>query len=236
MLKRFLILMMAAGAAQASVPSAAEVLQQVDHYRMPVNSFEASVRIEAGNGQEPGTYVIRGANYNQVLVEATSVEQRGQKFLTTDSGLFFYAPRTRRAIRLTPLQTLLGKANIGDLSRIRFSHDYDATVLEGDTDGCPAKSCVALELRSRNDAATYSKITLLAARQDGRYVPLKAMLYVASGKLLKVATFDSAKGGLPPTTRYADPQRPDEETRVVFEKVRAAEFPANMFNPRTLEQ
>lgn len=236
MYRAFLILMMAAGAAQASVPDAADILLQVDQYRMPVDSFEAKVRIEAGKGEEPGTYVIRGANYNQVLVEATSVDQRGQKFLTTDSGLFFYAPRTRRAIRLTPLQTLLGKASIGDLSRIRFSHDYDAAVLEGGTDDCPARNCIALELRSRSEAATYAKITLLAARQDGRYVPLKAMLYVASGKLLKIATFDPAKGGLPPTTRYADPQRAGEETRVVFEKVRAAEFPANMFNPRTLEQ
>lgn len=228
--------MMFAGSAQASVPNAAEILAQVDQYRMPVNSFEANVRIEAGKDQEPGTYVIRGANYNQVLVEATSVDQRGQKFLTTDSGLFFYAPRTRRAIRLTPLQTLLGKANIGDLSRIRFSHDYDASVMEGEAEGCPAKSCVALDLRSRSDAATYAKITLFAARQDGHYVPLKAMLYVASGKLLKIATFDAAKSGLPPTTRYADPQQPGEETRVVFEKLKAAEFPANMFNPRTLEQ
>jgi outer membrane lipoprotein-sorting protein len=236
MYKTFLILMMAAGAAQASVPDAAEILSQVDQYRMPLDSFEATVRIDAGKGEEPGTYVIRGANYNQVLVEATSVDQRGQKFLTTDSGLFFYAPRTRRAIRLTPLQTLLGKASIGDLSRIRFSHDYDAAVLEEGIDDCPARHCVALALRSRSEAATYARITLLAARQDGRYVPLKAMLYVASGKLLKVATFDPAKGGLPPTTRYADPQRAGEETRVVFEKVRAAEFPANMFNPRTLEQ
>jgi len=236
MLRRFLILMTCAASAQASTPSAAEILQQVDQYRMPVNSFEANVRIEAGNGQEPGTYVIRGANYNQVLVEATSVDQRGQKFLTTDSGLFFYAPRTRRAIRLTPLQTLLGKANIGDLSRIRFSHDYEAAVLDGETEGCPGKACVALELRSRNDAATYAKITLLAGRQDGHYVPLKAMLYVASGKLLKIATFDAAKGGLPLTTRYVDPQQPGEETRVVFEKLKAVEFPANMFNPRTLEQ
>lgn len=236
MLKYSLILTMFAGPAHASALSAADILQQVDQYRMPVNSFEANVRIEAGKDQEPGTYVIRGANYNQVLVEATSVDQRGQKFLTTDSGLFFYAPRTRRAIRLTPLQTLLGKANIGDLSRIRFSHDYDATLLDGEADGCPAKACVALELRSRSEASTYSKITLLAARQDGHFVPLRAMLYVASGKLLKIATFDAAKGGLPPTTRYADPQQPGEETRVVFEKLKAAEFPANMFNPRTLEQ
>jgi len=236
MLKRFMVLMVAAGSAHAAMPHASEILAQVDHYRMPVNSFEARVRIEAGRDQEPGTYVIRGANYNQVLVEATSIDQRGQKFLTTDTGLFFYAPRTRRAIRLTPLQTLLGKASIGDLSRLRFSQDYDADVRQEAAQGCPVSPCLVLELRSRNDAATYSRITLLVAKQGGQYVPVKAMLYVASGKLLKVASFDPAKGGLPPTTRYSDPARPAEETRVVFENVKAAEFPANMFNPRTLEQ
>ena len=131
---------------------------------------------------------------------------------------------------------MLFRSRMRDLSRIRFSHDYEAAVLDGGTDGCPANACIALELRSRSDAATYARITLLAARQDGHFVPLKAMLYVASGKLLKIASFDAAQGGLPPTTRYIDPLQPGEETRVVFEKLKAAEFPANMFNPRTLEQ
>ena len=97
--------------ALAAVPSAQDILRQVDHYRLPLDSFEAAVRIvpvQGGKEQEPGTYVVRGANHNQALVEATSVDQRGEKFLTTDGGILFYAPLTRRAIRLTPLQTLPG--------------------------------------------------------------------------------------------------------------------------------
>ncbi|SFM61690.1 hypothetical protein SAMN02982985_04722 [Rugamonas rubra] len=225
--------------ATAAAPSPQEILRQVDRYRLPLNSFEASVRIvpvQGGVEQEAGTYIVRGANHNQALVEATSVEQRGQKFLTTDSGIFFYAPRTRRAIRLTPLQTLRGKASIGDLARISFENDYEVALAETAQPGCPADSCVALALSSKNEAATYTRITLLVGRQRGQYVPLKAMLYVASGKLLKLAVFDAASGGLPPTTHYSDPQQTADETRVVFEKIRAVDFPASTFNPRSLEQ
>jgi outer membrane lipoprotein-sorting protein len=225
--------------AAAGNPSAQDILQQVDRYRLPLNSFEASVRIipeKNGKEQESGTYLIRGANHNQVLVEATSIDQRGQKFLTTDSGLFFYAPRTKRAIRLTPLQTLRGKAAIGDLARINFEHDYSATPTELPPQSCADDNCLALELNSKNDAATYTRITLVVTKQRDQYRPVKAMLYVASGKLLKIARFDAAGAGLPPTTHYLDPQDPSEATRVVFEKINAVEFPANTFNPRSLEQ
>ncbi|WP_332855732.1 outer membrane lipoprotein-sorting protein [Duganella sp. S19_KUP01_CR8] len=221
-----------------AAPPATEILRQVDRYRMPFDSFEAAVRIvpfQNGQEQEPGTYVIRGANHNQVLVEATSIDQRGQKFLTTDAGIFFYAPRTRRAIRLTPLQTLRGKASIGDLARISFTTDYDAVTMEAPPASCTG-DCIALALSSKSEAATYTRITLLVTKQRGQYVPLKAMLYVASGKLLKVAEFDAATGGLPPVTRYFDPQAPAEQTRVAYEKIKAMEFSASTFNPRTLEQ
>lgn len=227
------------GRMQAATPPPQEILRQVDHYRLPYASFQATVRItplNQGQEQEAGTYVIRGANHNQALVEATSPDQRGQKFLTTDSGLFFYAPRTRRAIRLTPLQTLRGKAAIGDLARISFEHDYQASMSELPPDSCPDQSCLALTLTSKNEAATYTRITLLVSRRHGQYLPLSARLYVASGKLLKIARFEPGSAGLPPSTRYLDPQDPAQETRVVYEKIIAAEFPANTFNPRSLEQ
>lgn len=77
---------------------------------------------------------------------------------------------------------------------------------------------------------------LVVTRQHGQYQPLQAMLHVASGKLLKVARFDAARPGLPPTTHYLNPLDSSDETRVVFESIRATEFPANLFNPRRLEQ
>lgn len=216
-----------------------DILRQVDRYRMPLPSFEAAIRItpfKDGQPQEPGTYLIRGAGHNQVLVEATSFDQMGQKFLTTDSGLFFYAPRTKRAIRLTPLQSLRGQASIGDIARINFDNDYIASATALPPQSCPENDCIALQLNSKNSEASYTRIVLVVRQRHGQYLPVTALLYVNSGKLLKIARFDTANGNLPPTTRYIDPSDPTTETRVVFEKLTAARFPANMFNPRTLEQ
>jgi hypothetical protein len=216
-----------------------DILRQIDHYRMPFRSFEASIRITPvsdGSDQESGTYILRGTGQNHILVEATSFDQLGQKFLTTDSGLFFYAPRTKRAIRLTPLQSLRGQASIGDIARISFENDYTASETELPAQACSESTCIALQLISKNDEATYSKIVLVARRQHDHYVPVTAMLYVASGKLLKIARFESGMNGLPPTTYYVDPKTPKVETRVTFEKIAASSFSANFFNPRTLEQ
>ncbi|MDK2123263.1 outer membrane lipoprotein-sorting protein [Parachitinimonas caeni] len=233
------LLLAATPLTQAANLPVEDILRQVDHYRMPVPSFEASVRITPlrdGKEQEPGTYLIKGGGPNQVLVEATSFDQRGQKFLTTDNGLFFYAPRTKRAIRLTPLQTLRGQASIGDIARISFASDYTASEMELPPQSCPDSPCLALQLTSKNREATYTRIELIVSRQKSRYVPIKAMLHVASGKLLKIAQFTPASGNLPPSTLYLDPQDASEQTRVEFEKLSAATFPPALFNPRSLEQ
>jgi hypothetical protein len=223
----------------ASVADPADIIRQVDAYRMPSQSFLADIRItpvKDGKDEAPGTYTLRGAGRNQVLVEATGFDQRGQKFLTTNAGLFFYAPHTKRAIRLTPLQTLRGQASIGDISRISFEQDYQASLLDVPVGDCPDEHCQVLELKSRDDAATYTRILLTVGQHGGQFRPLSALLYVASGKLLKKARFDKATGKLPPVTHYVDPQNPAEETRVAFDDLKPASFPASLFNPRSLEE
>jgi hypothetical protein len=229
----------ASGHAAQTSPAPDAILRSIDNYRMPFRNFEAAVRItpfKEGKAREAGTYLIRSAGYDQVLVEATSFDQAGQKFLTTQGGLFFYAPRTKRAIRLTPLQSLRGQASIGDIARISFENDYTATATEPPAQACPDADCFALELLSKNAGATYSRIVLTVSGRHGQYRPLAAMLYVASGKLLKVAHFDPAAAGLPPATRYADPRNSGEETQVVFEKIAVAQFGPAMFNPRALDR
>lgn len=224
-------------AANVIVPD--DILRQVDRYRMPAHSFEATVRItpsKDGQQQEPGTYIIRAAGTDQVLVEATSFDQVGQKFLTTAQGLFFYAPRTKRAIRLTPLQSLRGQASIGDISRISFESDYSVSSSALSSHFCPEKQCLDLQLNSKNSDASYAKVTLVVSKHESKYQALTAFLYVGSGKLLKIAHFEDAVKGLPPATRYIDALNPSMETRVEFEKIIAADFPSNLFNPRTLEQ
>lgn len=227
--------------AQAMAPkmSPEKILRQVDAYRMPFRSFEASIRVtplKEGQEQPSGTYIIRGTGFAQILVEATSFDQIGQKFLTNGPDLFFYAPRTKRAIRLTPLQSLRGQASIGDIARLSFENDYSADEVPLPVSTCPNNDCVALELKSKNLGATYEKIILIVQFQKGGYRPISASLFVASGKLFKLAYFSESKNGLPPTTQYIDPQTPKDITTVEFEKISFAKFSESLFNPRGLER
>jgi hypothetical protein len=229
-----------AGSAHASESlSPDEILSNIDRMRFPKGGFEANIVItpyKDGQAQNSGNYVVRTNGSNQALVEATSTDQLGQKFLTTDNGIFFYAPRTKRAIRLTPLQTLRGQASIGDISRIHFANDYSAMIAHETLDDCKAPACIALELNSKNEASTYLRILLTVHKRDKSYEPIKALLYLASGKLIKIIEYSPSTSNLPPLARYLDTINQRLETRVEYKSIRHEKFPASMFNPRSLEQ
>lgn len=214
------------------------ILRQVDQMRFPKGGFEASIivtPIKDGQPQEPGHYIVRSNGSNQALVEAMSSDQLGQKFLTTDSGIFFYAPRTKRAIRLTPLQTLRGQASVGDISRLHFSLDYEIEASSAKAD-CGGKICIELTLISKNEGSTYTRINLTVRRHASGYEPIRAELFVASGKLMKIVEFSPSQPGMPALARYIDAVNLRLQTTVVYETIRSAQFPSNMFNPRALEQ
>ncbi len=111
--------------------------------------------------------------------------EHGQKLLMLDDKFWIIMPKSRRPIRVTPMQKLLGEASAGDIATMTWSEDYDA-VLTGKTevDGIPA---LALELTSTRKGVTYKRIELYVAKAD--HHPLSANLYVNSGKLAKQATF-----------------------------------------------
>lgn len=218
--------------------SPTDILRQIDERRLPSGGFEAEMAIapfKDGEAQEPGAYVVRSNGDNQVLVEARNPDQRGQKFLTTASGIFFYAPRTKRAIRMTPLQTLRGQASIGDISRIHFAEDYEVTKTEALQEQCKEKNCVVLELQSKSEAATYARIVLIARRGAHGFEAVSADMYLASGKQAKTVRFEAPQNSLPPAARYIDVINTRLETAVSYKSIKPAKFPASMFNPRSLE-
>lgn len=215
------------------------IVTQLDDRGLPRSGFEARTRItpiENGIARDSASYVIKSRSRTQVLVEGISEEQRGQKFLTSENGLFFKAPRSMRAIRITPLQALWGQASIGDISRLSWSEDYSAKIDAQGASGCAKSDCVALELLSKNDLATYARVHMLAYREGGRYHPLRAELYVASGKLAKIVEYVTGKSEHPATQRFIDPRNPEKITELAFDAVKPASFPDALFNPRAMEQ
>lgn len=228
------------GVAAAAEHSLERVMRDVDRQRLPDGGFEAQLLIAVfreGRVAEEGQYLIRANGSGLALVEALSADQRGQKFLTTSSGLFFFAPRTKRAIRITPLQTLRGQASIGDIARLRLSSDYEPAFNNWQTADCGSgTSCLSLTLSSRHEAATYARIELTVRATKAGYVPDVARLHLASGRLAKTVVYTPGTPGLPLTARYTDAINPQLQTTVVYESTKPARYPDSMFNPRSLEQ
>ena len=102
-----------------------------------------------------------------------------------DDKFWMVMPKSRRPIRVTPMQKLLGEASAGDIASMTWSEDYRTRLIEETRfNGVPA---LKLELTSSRRGTTYQRIELTVAKQDSR--PLTANLYVHSGKLAKQVSF-----------------------------------------------
>ena len=110
-----------------------------------------------------------------------------------DDNLWFYAKDTRRALRITPLQRLQGSVSYGDLARLNWSRDYRVETIEEDTSDINDQtlSTLRLVLKAKSKGATYQSINLWVKQQD--YTPLKAEVFLLSGKKFKTIFFTEYK-------------------------------------------
>ena len=170
------------------------------------------------------------------LVLAEDGDQRGQKYLYTPGGYWLYAPRTRRPMRLTPLQTLRGQASIGDISRLNLAEDYSAAYASQSEAKLDDKDCWVLTLTAKSPEASYASITLYVAKSD--QVPVQADLMAGTGRKLKTLKFGGLKkvGGqnLLTTLTYIDGVNPDKRTVQQIDVVETSSTPAAMFQPQAL--
>jgi hypothetical protein len=88
---------------------------------------------------------------------------------------------SRRALRITPMQRLMGQASNGDVAKTTFSTDYAAEIVEKN------KKIIKLSLKAKRKGATYQKVRLYIDAQN--YRPLKAEFFLLSGKHFKTAFY-----------------------------------------------
>jgi outer membrane lipoprotein-sorting protein len=124
----------------------------------------------------------QGKNKSLVKLE----DRKGQLVLTVDENMWIYFPRTRKPMRITAFQRLLGQASNGDIARLSYAEDYTATLLKEDT--INDRPCYLLELTAKSKASTYRKIHYWITKKN--YLPLKADYFMISGKHFKTAYFE----------------------------------------------
>ncbi|HTR99904.1 MAG TPA: outer membrane lipoprotein-sorting protein [Bacteroidota bacterium] len=220
-------------------PEPAKLLEQADLSRNGWETYEVVTVIrnyQDGELKDEGSFdtYIKGAD--RTLVKFMNVDVKGQYLLMLEDAMWIYMPNTRKPIRITPLQRLLGNASNGDVARTRWAGDYDATLKgEEKIDGV---GCYVLGLAARSEGATYNRVELWVRKEDGR--PRKAEIYLGSGKHYKTIFYDSfgtVHGRLLLTQMtIIDRLREGSTTTMTFTGYTPREIPEKWFNKDYMEK
>ena len=177
--------------------SADELLSRVDARRAAGDSFRFRISITDHENNIAGEQALMSGHakgMNKTMVEYEEpADMRGKKLLMVNDELYIFIPRTRRPVRLTASQRLLGQASNGDVMNVRFQADYDP-VLTGEETVETATGpvhCLVLELTAKRKGTTYNRMILRVDR-DG-FFPVQADCYALSGKLLKTVVYSQRK-------------------------------------------
>ncbi len=221
-----------------------EVLKNIDGQRN-IDNLIFDMDITAFNGDKKiDEYSISGFlktvdNANKVLIYFTQpAASKGRKMLLEGNYMWVLFPRTKNAIRLSPMQVLLGEASNGDVARTSFASDYNALTCEGDTK--LGKSALKLKLKAKeaSKGSTYGQIVLWVDKE--KLLPIYAEFYTESGKLMKLVEYSDNRTYRSAT--YAgkldihDATTPSKHTIMLYSKVGSKLMPTNYFSKEYLDR
>lgn len=228
-----LLALLAGGVGAAGQEDAAAMLARADAFRTGFDSAVLRVKLtnyEADRVTEEAEFEVAAKGDNS-LVKFLSVRSKGQALLMRGDDMWIFLPAVARPVRITPMQRLLGNVSNGDLARLRYAADYDATIAgAAEVNGVPA---TVLDLRAKRKGATYQRVRYVVSRADGR--PLAAEYFLTSGKAVKTATFGALRtlAGRETLTLVdiRDIMRPSSRTTVETLSVVPRDLPDKTFSP-----
>ena len=208
----------------------------VARIRMEVKTkhFERALEIDAWSiGEDDALMVIRAP-----------ARERGTATLRTDEGLWNYAPRADRLMRIP--SGMLSESWMGshftndDLMReSSWDDDYDTTLDWFEPpDEKGATYLRATMIPKKNAAVVYTKVVQVLTADA--WLPVRAEYYDGH-EIVRRMHFEDVKvmGGrmLPTVMRVVPTDKPDELTRVVYERIEFdGKIDRDLFTPRGLRR
>ena len=217
----------------ARAEEAVDIVRQADLVRRPGESFVWKVVITSYEGSKAPTtdgfeVFVKGVRRSFVKFVAP-LRNVGRSLLAIDRDLWIYLPDAGKPVRIPLAQRLVGQVANGDLARVDYAGDYDATLLGRESvDGV---ACHVLDLKAKTKDVTYSAIKYWVAQADPR--PVKAEFYAGTGTLLKTGTFDLKEvAGRRLVTRvtFVDAIRRDRKSTLDFGDVTVRDLPDKYFD------
>lgn len=177
------------------------LLKAADKFRMNADNLQVETQVNVvnadGTPDKERRYRVFAQANRKSLVLMQSAAEKGQKVLMLGDDFWLLLPSSQRAIRITPMQKLLGDASTGDIATMSWAEDYSGKLI-GDEPCNPAAAtplCQHLSLTALRKGVTYQRIELWLGK--AQHEPVRADLYVLSDKLAKQARFVVDKPAAP---------------------------------------
>ena len=170
-----------------SIQSSAEAIAELavlDGLRTQGGSVKINTRIEVYRNdvlESQSILDVYVGTENRSLAVYRSEREAGQKVLMIDDQFWLFLPSSKRAMRITAMQKIMGEASIGDIASLQWQQDYKliSRNVKQDT--------IVLELAAARKGLSYKTVILWVSK--GNFHPIKADFFLNSGKLAKQATF-----------------------------------------------
>jgi hypothetical protein len=163
--------------------SGEEILARVDRLRHPWPVFTVELALKAGGSSQ--RWKVSARENGDARLDGITPKEKGRAVLLLGDQMWLLLPNSKRPVKVTPQQRLLGPAAGGDVARTRFREDY--TVQSLTQEGLDGQDCWRLELAARRPALSARQVILWVAKEG--ILPLKAEFHLASGKLARTAVF-----------------------------------------------
>jgi outer membrane lipoprotein-sorting protein len=203
---------------------AANVLARTDQTRNAMASFAVDVELTSttpDGRHETSKFRVYGKGTDRSVVEFTAPQtEKGKVLLMLRDAMWIYMPSASRPIRISPLQRLMGQASNGDVARMNFTVDYQASAIAEEA------GAWVLDLAAKDPAVAYNRVRLWVDKKS--FEPRRADFYVASGKLIKRATYTADR------VEIDDALRPGHRTVMRYTNRVARENPERMFTKDAL--
>lgn len=174
-----------------AVVTAADVVARYDQIMSPPAFHSVMTMVSTREDGSTRTYVMKTQKLGVDKLRATFQEPasaRGQEMLRVEENMWSYVPNLKRAVRVASRDSFMGgDFNNGDVLRVNYTADYDATFLEG---GDPTLVCA--KLTAKTPSVAYDQIHLCLTK-DKAAMPVSAKYFAQSGKLLRSAVFSDVK-------------------------------------------
>ncbi|EHH0848351.1 outer membrane lipoprotein-sorting protein [Vibrio vulnificus] len=229
--------------AQPNQQNIESMIKRADDYRLKEESARVISLVSLYENDEldkTREYHVYTRPNRESLVIFKSAVEAGQKMLMLQDNYWLQMPKSRRPIRITPMQKLLGEASVGDISTLTWSEDYQGIwVASEKVQGLAGESVATqrLQLTAKTSGASYQTIDLWLTVPE--HFPLKADLYLRSGKLAKQAWFTRGErnGELSVTEMtLLDHIQPAKKTVIEYQDVQPWQLEDKFYNPSYLSK